>query len=269
MELPFALTRRGQEELDRGQTRLTWSELELLVRIDSKLTLAQVQESMAGVEPSAFVATFQRLHDLRLVCAVENDPFELRMQADLKTFSQVVGDGEGDAKVRSLNEAGFFVDIARERVRDQAIQANQPLTAIVVEDDPILAKFVQTFLGLDGFAVRTAATRAAVVTEFNRRPIPDLLLLDVHLPDVNGFEILQRVRAHPQLKDTPVLMLTGAATRGDVIKGIENGADGYVTKPFRADSLMRAVRTVLGLPGTDGATDVWQDTGTRERPGTP
>lgn len=260
LDLPYGLTRRGQEELYRGETRLSWSELELLVRIDGKLTLAQIKESMPDVDSTAFLASFQQLHDLRLVCAVENDPLELRMQANLNSLAQVLGEEDGEA-VRSLKAAGFFVDIARERERASPPATNQPLTVVVVEDDPLLARFVQTFLALDGFQVRTAANRAEVVAELNRAPIPDLILLDVVLPDVNGFEILSRVRAHPQLKDIPLLMLTGAATRGDVLRGIECGADGYVTKPFRADSLMRAVRTVLGLPSEKGEThDVWNNT---------
>lgn len=261
MDLPFGVTRRGQEELDRGKTRLSWSELELLVRIDGKLTLAQVRGLMGAADQSVFMTTFQRLHELRLVAVVENDPMELRLQANLNAFALLTGEKQEEASLRSLSETGFFVDIARERVKMFPPAANQTLSVVVVEDDPLLARFIQTFLTLDGFAVRPAANRAEVVAELNRWPIPDLILLDVVLPDVNGFDILQRVRAHAQLKDTPVLMLTGAATRADVLRGIECGADGYVTKPFQADSFMRAVRTVLGLPGKDDADpDVWQNT---------
>jgi two-component system, OmpR family, response regulator len=68
------------------------------------------------------------------------------------------------------------------------------------------------------------------------------------LPDADGFDILLRVRQHPVLKDVPVIMLTGKATREAVLKGIAAGADGYITKPFEPHALLRAVRTVLGLP---------------------
>jgi DNA-binding response OmpR family regulator len=59
------------------------------------------------------------------------------------------------------------------------------------------------------------------------------------------------VRQHPALKDVPVVMLTGKATREAVLKGIAGGADGYITKPFEPEALLRAVRTVLGLPDED------------------
>ena len=86
-----------------------------------------------------------------------------------------------------------------------------------------------------------------VIAEFRKSPVPDLILLDVMLPDTDGFDILLRLRQHPALQNVPVIMLTGKATREAVIKGLAGGADGYITKPFEADALMRAVRTVIGL----------------------
>jgi DNA-binding response OmpR family regulator len=75
-----------------------------------------------------------------------------------------------------------------------------------------------------------------------------VVLLDVLLPDADGFDVLLGLRRSKALNDVPVIMLTGKATREAVLKGMTAGADGYVTKPFEAESLMRAVRTVVGLP---------------------
>ena len=122
------------------------------------------------------------------------------------------------------------------------------MPVVVVEDDAALASFISTLLTLSGFDVRQAGTREEVVAQIRRPPIPGLMLLDVVLPDTDGFDILQRVRQHPQLKDVPVIMLTGKATREAVLKGMTGGADGYITKPFEPESLLRAIRTVLGLP---------------------
>ena len=112
----------------------------------------------------------------------------------------------------------------------------------------MLAKFIQSYLSLEGFQVRLAGNRAEVIAEFRKSPVPDLILLDVMLPDTDGFDILLRLRQHPALKNVSVIMLTGKATREAVIKGLAGGADGYITKPFEADALMLAVRTVIGLP---------------------
>jgi len=78
-------------------------------------------------------------------------------------------------------------------------------------------------------------------------PLPDVALLDIGLPDTNGFDILARMRAHPQLKSIPVIMLTAQAQREDVMRGLAGGADGYITKPFDRDVLLTGIRAVLGL----------------------
>ena len=67
------------------------------------------------------------------------------------------------------------------------------------------------------------------------------------LPDADGFDVLSKVRQHPLLKSTPVIMVTAKATRESVMRGLACGADGYVTKPFEAENVVKAVRTVLGV----------------------
>lgn len=71
----------------------------------------------------------------------------------------------------------------------------------------------------------------------------------MHLADANGFDILAKMRLHPALKSMPVIMLTAEATREAVLKGLQAGADGYITKPFEVDAVVAAVNAVLGLSG--------------------
>ncbi|MDH4191878.1 MAG: response regulator, partial [Betaproteobacteria bacterium] len=92
-----------------------------------------------------------------------------------------------------------------------------------------------------------------ILAAFREPPRPDLVLLDVTLPDADGFDVLAKMRLHPALKTVPVIMVTAIATREAVIKGILRGADGYITKPFEVDVLLKAVRTVLGLTSAAGA----------------
>jgi DNA-binding response OmpR family regulator len=85
-----------------------------------------------------------------------------------------------------------------------------------------------------------------------------LVLLDVMLPDADGFEVLLKMRQHPALKVVPVVMLTAKATRDAVLQGLSGGADGYITKPFDVEVLVKAVKTVLGLPESNApARDAW------------
>jgi CheY-like chemotaxis protein len=245
----YALTSLGESELRGGATRLSAAQINVLVRMDGVLALEQITGKLQPEDMRAFFAVLRELRDKGLVQQVELDPFTAQWNADMKQFSRTVGKPEeADAGVASLQRTGFFVEIARQRAAPPQRSPGEALQVVVVEDDPQLASFTATLLTLSGFAVRQAGNRLEVVNEIRRPPRPDLILLDVVLPDADGFDILMRVRQHPVLKDVPVIMLTGKATREAVLKGIAAGADGYITKPFEPHALLRAVRTVLGLP---------------------
>lgn len=253
----YALTPLGESELRGGATRLSAAQINVLVRMDGVLTLQQVTGKLGAEDLRAFLAEARDLRDRGLLQQVELDPFTAQWNADMKQFSRALGRPEdADAGVASLQRTGFFVEIARQRASRPQLAPGEALQVVLVEDDPQLASFTGTLLTLSGFAVRQAGNRAEVVNEIRRPPRPDLILLDVVLPDADGFDILLRVRQHPVLKDVPVIMLTGKATREAVLKGVAAGADGYITKPFEPHALLRAVRTVLGLP-QQAAPSTW------------
>ncbi|MFC5497924.1 response regulator transcription factor [Caenimonas terrae] len=237
-------------------TSLSPNELEFLVRVDGSLSLAQIQAGMPAVTQDAFASLFRGLRDRRLLEPTQADPLALQLQACLNQMALPVSDAKADSGVSSLRSSGFYVEIARER--SLARPPGGVLTAIVVEDEPTLARFIQSYLAFEGFQVRLASNRSEIVAEFSKPPVPDLILLDVLLPDADGFDILSRVRQHKALSQVPVVMLTGKATREAVLKGMAGGADGYVTKPFEAESLLRVVRAVVGLPAPpEQAPDPW------------
>ena len=118
---------------------------------------------------------------------------------------------------------------------------------LLIDDDPDFCALIGRVLDVAGFEMRFAGNREQIVAELRKAPPPDLVLLDVVLPGTNGFDILQRMKQVPALKSTPVIMTTAQATRAAVARGLVGGADGYLTKPFRAENLVKAVRTVLGL----------------------
>jgi len=244
----YQLTPKGQQELRSGATTLPPAEIELLIRIDGILSFAQIRAGMPAVAAETFSDTFQSLLQRGLLAQAETDPFTEQFNIQLNQLALSNAEAEADSGAASLKKAGYYVSIARGRGPARTLAPGEMLSAIVVDDEPMLAKFIQTYLSFEGFQVRLAGNRAEVVAEFRKPPIPDLILLDVMLPDADGFDILLRLRQHPALKNVPVIMLTGKATRESVIKGLAGGADGYVTKPFEADALMRAVRTVVGLP---------------------
>ncbi len=153
---------------------------------------------------------------------------------------------EADAGAIILKQKGYYVRIARLEGHATRAKGWKP-TILVVDDDPDLQKLLRTYFTMEGLNSRAALKRDDILVALRIQPLPDLILLDVHLPDADGFEVLDRMRHHPVLKNVPVIMLTAEATRESVLRGLKGGADGYITKPFQAEMVVRAVKAVLGL----------------------
>jgi CheY-like chemotaxis protein len=243
----YALTPLGEQQLRGARTTVSVAEVELLVRVDGVLTLGEIRAGMTPPPPDVDLLVAGLLGK-GLVQVQMDDPFADQLAFKPSRLALEAAAQQADATTASLKKAGYFVRIARARPA-RTTGDGQLLSALIVEDDPHLAKFLQQYLAFEGFDVRVAGDRAAIVGELRKFPVPDLVLLDVMLPDTDGFDILYKMRQHPALREVPVIMLTGKATREAVIKGLAGGADGYVTKPFEADALVEAVRTVMGLPG--------------------
>ena len=116
-----------------------------------------------------------------------------------------------------------------------------PPSILVVEDEPSIAEVVGLYLGRAGYDVRTVGDGLAALDEIELHE-PDLIILDLMLPKVDGYEVTRRVRARG---DTPIIMLTARKSEVDRIAGLEMGADDYVVKPFSAQELVSRVRAVL------------------------
>src|SRR3954464_12814315 len=117
----------------------------------------------------------------------------------------------------------------------------QVQTVLVVEDESSIASFVALYLKNAGYAVRTAATGAEALAQAEAER-PDLIVLDLMLPDVDGIEVCRRIRKD---SDVPILMLTARDEDVDKIIGLEVGADDYLTKPFNPRELVARVKSVL------------------------
>lgn len=112
---------------------------------------------------------------------------------------------------------------------------------LVIDDDPNFTQIVQHSLLTEGYSVITAFDGQEGVRQFFENQ-PDLIILDVSMPRLNGYEVCRRVR---EIADTPIIMLTGLGREEDIIKGLDHGADDYLTKPFRTGELMARVRATL------------------------
>jgi phosphate regulon transcriptional regulator PhoB len=115
---------------------------------------------------------------------------------------------------------------------------------LVVDDEPDLLELVRFNLCAAGYEVETAETGAEGVEKARAR-VPDLLVLDIMLPDLPGTEVCKRLRADADLAGLPILMLTARSEEIDRVVGLELGADDYVTKPFSPRELVLRVRAIL------------------------
>jgi DNA-binding response OmpR family regulator len=126
-------------------------------------------------------------------------------------------------------------------------------TVLVVEDERKLRELVRSYLERAGFAVLSTESGAEAIT-MAASAAPDLVILDLGLPDVPGESVLRELRAGGQV---PVLILTAMSSESDRIRGLELGADDYVTKPFSPRELVLRVQAILrrgGQPGEQGVT---------------
>ena len=118
---------------------------------------------------------------------------------------------------------------------------------VCVEDEPEIIDLIRLILGRKGYDL-TGATGGQEGLDTIRRVKPDLVLLDLMMPDMDGWEVYQQMKADPDLKDIPVIVVTAKAQSIDKILGLHIAkVDDYVTKPFGPQELLQSVERVLGL----------------------
>ena len=119
-----------------------------------------------------------------------------------------------------------------------------PERILVVDDDPDILQFVRMNLEMDGFDVELAGGGREALEKVAADP-PDLMLLDVMMPEMDGLTVLRRMRSDPSTANVPVIVLTARSLAEDRVKGLDLGADDYITKPFDLEELIARIRTVL------------------------
>jgi two-component system phosphate regulon response regulator PhoB len=124
---------------------------------------------------------------------------------------------------------------------------------LAIDDEPDLLELVRVSLARDGYEVHVARAGEKGL-DLARRLRPDLVVLDLMLPDLSGTEVCRRLRADPELGRVPILMLTARSEEIDRVVGLELGADDYVTKPFSPRELALRVRAILRRARPDAPT---------------
>ncbi len=119
---------------------------------------------------------------------------------------------------------------------------------LIVEDEANIVKLISIRLERLGHSINSADNGVAAL-DIAREITPDLILLDVMIPVLNGFQVLQRLKTDPATAPIPVLMLTARGHERDIVAGLEGGADDYIIKPFSFPELIARVSTALARHG--------------------
>lgn len=125
---------------------------------------------------------------------------------------------------------------------------------LIVDDEEDLLELMRYNLNREGYRVQCVTTGEAALDAANKE-VPDLIVLDLLLPNVDGLEVCRRLKAESKTKHIPVLMLTAKAEEADVVAGLELGADDYMTKPFSPRVLLARAKAVLRRKATPPADE--------------
>lgn len=254
----FALTDQGIAEIQRGTTNLCAEALVVLVLIDGQATVGDIEQKAAHLPPEALrnqlrsllgngllrPATIEETEGLDFSAFFKNAQGGPEPSVGTKASAALEASTGGP----KLKREGYYVSIARRAVKAKRPKDGERLLILVIEDDPHMAQLVALLLEQAGFAAEAAASRDEILARLRQQPAPDAILLDVTLGDMNGFDILQALKKHSQLKAVPVVMMTADARQESIVRGLVGGADGYITKPFEPQALIDGVKAILGQP---------------------
>ncbi len=124
-------------------------------------------------------------------------------------------------------------------------------TILIIDDDQDLARIVQLSLEREGYQTAIATSGLAGLQEAYRLQ-PDLFILDIMMPGMDGWEVCRRLR---EMSNVPILMLTAKGTEADIVRGLQIGADDYLTKPFSVAELIARIQALLRRAGSQSQTD--------------
>ena len=119
-----------------------------------------------------------------------------------------------------------------------------PKKILIVEDEPDILQLVKLYLEKEGFRTATAVNGAQALKKV-KEDKPDLIVLDLMLPEIDGLEVCKRLRSVPDTAMLPIIMLTAKAEESDTVIGLELGADDYVAKPFSPKALIARIKALL------------------------
>lgn len=249
----YAKTAKGLAKLTTTVDDLPRTQLRALNRIDGTCTLEELTASMSGIERSIFLSTVNLFEQQGMIHVIteEDQPADLMAAIEVVELSakesELAWSSANQHQVTRRSEpTGFQTNPARLGQARQHCKTGH-LHILVVDDDEAIVKLLRLLLEEKGYKVSSATDSAGVIAALNKAPAPDLLLLDVVLPSYSGFSILKNIRHTSSLSSLPVILLSGQTGTDSVAQGLSGGADAYIFKPFKWQSLYGCIQAVTGV----------------------
>lgn len=242
----FSKTAKGIAALGERKATLSREHARLLGMVDGHSTLAVLSEKSAlGLELGEQAFSLLLAEGLVRQLSVSPDAIGASDEAMISVTELDPEEGvrewaAAQRAARGLQEQGFYTHTVR------PLGGRLPPRILSVEDDPLIAQLLKVLLEREGFLVRHAAD-GATACRMLEEDVPDLVMLDVMLPDTTGFRILEWLRKQPKFANLPAIMVTAQVGEEDVMHGMRAGADGYIFKPFTPAPLLQCIRSVLKL----------------------
>ncbi len=250
-ETIYRLTESGRHAWESQDTAVPADYRRLLWLMDFHGHAGLLREMMKSAPRHVLDEWLGEMEELGLIEQVlagqegEQD-FALPRHDKTLALEQARVEQEAQAAGAALQRTGAFLALDRLKYRRIVAKPAAETEMLIVEDDPDQLALADLRMSMAGYKVRVATSVHGFLQSMFDDGAPDLLLLDVELPDGDGFEILRRMRRHKVLSSLPVVMLTVKSDPADIGKGLALGADGYVTKPYTKSILVDVVRRVLG-----------------------
>jgi len=249
----YTQTAKGREELQAALGNLGPNLKALLAMFDGKLTVDDLQKKLDKVPLDKLLLAIQALVtdgylEAATSAATSGDldfaAFMSRPTPAPTAAQRQQAEQATLTSMRALKQAGYFVNIVSRSGTRIAPRSGNKYSILIIDGDQANALILARTL-MENFDVRSASREHEVMAELSKPP-PDLILMDVVLPDLVGIEVLAKLREHPVFKSVPVIVVTAQAQHDDVVAALVYGANGFMTKPVKNEALIDSVKSVLG-----------------------
>ena len=249
-DLVYRLTQHGREAWESQDVAVPADYRRMLWLMDFHGHAGVIRDLLRQYPRDVLDAWLAEMEELALIEPVPEGEevqsgFAARDADRTQEMDEVQAAREAESASTSLARTGAYLASDRLALRPAPQKTPAECVVLIVEDDPDQLALADLRVSMAGYKVRVANSVNAFLHSMLEEGAPDLLLLDVVLPDGDGFEVLARMRRHPVLGSLPIVLLTARNDPADIGKGLVLGADAYITKPYTKNILADVIRKVL------------------------